>query len=103
MYWESATTNQLAFLGAIGLQAKYQFTQRLLLKAAYEAIWLKGVALAPGQILKTFSNGDPQNTYVQALGVDSGAGVFFQGATAGLEYAFWKLRRGTRPRPDQRL
>jgi hypothetical protein len=88
MYWESATTNQLAFLGEIGLQAKYRLAQRLLLKAGYEAIWLQGVALAPGQISKTFSNGDPRNTYVQALGVDSGSGVFFHGATAGLEYAF---------------
>jgi hypothetical protein len=88
MYWESAATNQLAFLGEIGLQAKYQLTQRLLLKAGYEAIWLQGVALAPGQIQKTFCNGDLHDTYVKALGVDSGSGVFYHGATAGLEYSF---------------
>ncbi|MGA2031947.1 MAG: BBP7 family outer membrane beta-barrel protein [Thermoguttaceae bacterium] len=88
MYWESDATNQLAFLGEIGLEAEYQLAQRLLLKAGYQAIWLQGVALAPGQISKTFSNGDPGNTSVQALGVDSGSGVFFHGATAGLEYAF---------------
>ncbi|MGA2069548.1 MAG: hypothetical protein ABSG86_31645 [Thermoguttaceae bacterium] len=88
MYWESAATNQLAFLGEIGLQAKYQLIPRLLLKAGYEAIWLQGVALAPGQIPKTFCNGDLHDTYVKALGIDSGSGVFYHGATAGLEYSF---------------
>jgi len=88
MYWESDATNQLAFLGDIGLEARYQLTPRLSLKAGYQAIWLEGVALAPGQIQKTFCNGDPLNTYVQALGVNSGSGVLFHGATAGLEYSF---------------
>ncbi|MGO8752602.1 MAG: BBP7 family outer membrane beta-barrel protein [Thermoguttaceae bacterium] len=88
MYWESDTTNQLAFLSEIGLEARYQLTPRLSLKAGYQAISLEGVALAPGQIQKTFCNGALLNTYVQALGVNSGSGVFFQGATAGLEFSF---------------
>ena len=88
MHWEDATTDQLAFLGEIDLQAKYQITQRLVLKAGYEAVWLQGVALAPGQISKTFCNGDPHDTYVAALGVDSGSHVFFHGAIVGLEYSF---------------
>jgi hypothetical protein len=88
VYWESASTNHAAFLGQIGLRAKYQLTQRLLLKAGYEAFWLQGVALAPAQVPQTFSNGEPRNVYVRALGVDSGSGVFYHGVTAGLEFAF---------------
>jgi hypothetical protein len=89
VYWESASTNQLAFLGEIGLQCKYQLAQRLLLKIGYEAMCLQGVALAPGQIPETFSHGVPTtDVYVRALGIDSGSGVFYHGATAGLEYVF---------------
>ena len=47
-----ASTNHAAFVGEIDLQCKYQVTKRLSLKAGYEAIWLEGVALAPGQIQK---------------------------------------------------
>ena len=49
----SASTNHAAFVGETGLQCKYQVTERLLLRAGYEAIWLQGVALAPGQIQET--------------------------------------------------
>ena len=88
VYWESAATNRAAFLGEIDVQCKYQVTPRLSLKAGYEAIWLQGVALAPAQIPETVSHGSSLPIYVQALGVESGSGVFFHGATAGLEYSF---------------
>jgi hypothetical protein len=93
VYWESASTNHAAFLGEIDLQCKYQLTPRLLLKIGYEAMWLQGVATAPGQIPETLSQLTPVPHHlplasVRALGVDSGAGVFYHGATAGLEYAF---------------
>jgi hypothetical protein len=88
-FGESASTNQLAFLGEIGVQCKCQLTQSLLLKIGYEAMCLQGVALAPGQIPETFSHALPVNDiYVRALGINSGSGVFYHGATAGLEYAF---------------
>ena len=65
----SASTNHLAFAGEIGLQCKYQATNRLLLKAGYEALWLQGVALAPCQIAKTVSYGAwPPSA--ESLGVD---------------------------------
>jgi len=51
MYWESASTTHAAFLGEVGLRCKYHLTERLLLKAGYEAMWLEGVALAAGQIV----------------------------------------------------
>ena len=86
----SDSTHHLAFLGQIGVQCKYQVAQRLLLKAGYEAIWLQGVALAPGQISETYCRGsmNPYDVSVQALGVNCSSGVFYHGATTGLEYSF---------------
>ena len=72
------------FVGELGLQLKYQVIKELALKAGYRALWLEGVALAPGQIQETSSI--PTN--VRSLGVNSESGVFFQGATAGLEFSF---------------
>ena len=80
----SATTNHAAFVGEIGLTCKYQVNQALALKVGYEALWLDGVALAPGQIQETYLT--PPDTE-HALGVSS-SGVFLHGATAGLEYSF---------------
>jgi len=77
-------TNHAAFVGEIGLQCKYQVSQRLALKAGYEALWLEGVALAPGQIQETYLT---PPAAVNALGVKT-SGVFFHGATAGLECSF---------------
>jgi hypothetical protein len=89
VYWESDSTNQIAFLGETGLQCKYQVTHRLALKMGYEAMWLQGVALAPGQISETYCfSAGPHQTYVDALGVNSRSGVFYHGATAGLDYSF---------------
>ncbi len=86
---ESASTNHAAFLGEVRLRCKFQLTERLLLKAGYEALWLEGVALAPAQIARTTSHAVPAtDVYVQSLGVDSSSGAFFHGATVGLEYAF---------------
>jgi len=82
----SASTNHAAFVGETGLQCKYQVTERLLLRAGYEAIWLQGVALAPGQIQRTQT--DLRTISVQALGVNCDSSVFYHGATAGLEYSF---------------
>jgi hypothetical protein len=80
----STTTNHAAFVGEIGLQCKYQVSKGLGLKVGYEALWLEGVALAPGQIRETYTT---QPDTVHALGVSSSR-VFFHGATAGLAYSF---------------
>jgi len=87
VYQESASTNHAAFLGETVLQCKYQVTQKLLLKVGYEAMWLQGVALAPAQVQETLSHIQTP-VGVQALGIDSGSGVFYHGATAGLEFSF---------------
>ena len=84
---ESASTNHAAFLGEIDLECRYQVSPRLSLKLAYQALWLEGVALAPGQIQETHCHVTVP-VYVQALGIDSRFGVAYQGVAAGIEYAF---------------
>ena len=75
------STDRAAFLGEAGLRCKYQLAQRLVLSAGYEAVWLQGVAVAPAQIQET-------NITTKQIGIDSNSGVFYHGATAGLEYSF---------------
>ena len=84
VYPTSASANRAAFASEAGLQLKYQLKQGLALKAGYEALWLDGVALAPGQIQETLTT----LSGVRALGVNCGSSVLFQGFTAGLEYSF---------------
>jgi hypothetical protein len=85
VYPTAARTNQAAFAGEAGLQCKYQFAMRLALKAGYQALWLYGVAVAPGQIQETYETGPAA---VTALGVKCNSGVLLHGVTAGLEYSF---------------
>ena len=87
LYTAQATTNHAAFVSQADLQLKYQLTAGLTLKAGYEALWLDGVALAPGQIRETYTTA-PNPVSARALGVNSGSSVLFQGATVGLEYSF---------------
>ena len=84
----SATTNHAAFVGETGLQCKYQLTNRLLLRAGYQLIWLEGVALAPGQIQETYTTTKVFDNSVHALGINCSSGVFCHGATVGSEYSF---------------
>jgi hypothetical protein len=81
-----ASNNHAAFVGEAGLQCKYQVTRGITLKLGYEALWLDGVALAPGQIQETYNTFAPVS--VTALGVNSDSNVLFHGATAGLEFSF---------------
>jgi hypothetical protein len=81
-----ASIDHAAFVGEAGLQCKYKVTSGITLKLGYEALWLAGVALAPGQIQETYNTFAPVS--VTALGVNSGSNVFFHGATVGLELLF---------------
>jgi hypothetical protein len=86
MYSSSATTNRVAWVGDAMIQLKYLITNDLSIKVGYELHWLNKVALAPGQIAKTFTG---QNlTGVTATGVNAGSNVLFKGGTVGLEYSF---------------
>jgi hypothetical protein len=84
VYPSQAMTNHAAFISEADLQLKYQGNKGLALKVGYKALWLDGVALAPGQIQETSTT--PSS--VRALGVNRGSRVLFQGATAGLECSF---------------
>jgi hypothetical protein len=84
VYPSTATTTRAAFASEASLQLKYRLVAGLTLKAAYDALWLAGVALAPGQIQETYST----VSSVRALGVNRGSSVLFQGTTFGLEYSF---------------
>ena len=86
VYNANASTDHPAFVSEAGLQCKYQITRGITLKLGYEALWLAGVALAPGQIQETYSTSSP--TTVSAHGVNSGSHVLFHGGTAGLEISF---------------
>jgi len=88
-----AAANHAAFVSEAALQAKYQLAKGLALKVGYEALWLDGVALAPGQIRETYttspSPASPSTPVsARALGINCGSNVLFQGATVGLEYSF---------------
>jgi hypothetical protein len=86
VYNSGASTDHAAFIGEAGLQCKYQIIKGITLKLGYEALWLDGVALAPGQIQETYNTFAPVS--VTALGVNSDSSVLFHGATAGLEFSF---------------
>ncbi|MFZ1964891.1 MAG: hypothetical protein WAU78_15735 [Roseiarcus sp.] len=79
----SAQTNRAAFASEANVRVKYRISDSLALKVGYEALWLDGVALAPGQIQETLTLAKPR-----ALGVNCGSNVLFQGATFGLEVTF---------------
>ncbi|MFA5075264.1 MAG: BBP7 family outer membrane beta-barrel protein [Candidatus Babeliales bacterium] len=86
VYDSGASANHLAFIGEVDLQCKYQITNMIVLKIGYEALWVNGVSLAPGQINETYSNSMP--TSVSTLGVSSNSHVLFHGGSAGLELSF---------------
>jgi hypothetical protein len=87
LYPTHAATNAVALVGEAGLHAKYRLSDHLALKVGYEALWLDGVALAPGQIRETYTT-SPSPVSATALGVNHGSNALFQGATAGLELSF---------------
>jgi hypothetical protein len=71
---DNVTGSHTGFIGELGLQARYQATQRLAFRAGYELLWLDGLAIGsaihvPGEI-------------------NTNSTVFYQGATAGFELSF---------------
>ncbi len=93
LYLAQAATNAAAFVGEAGLHAKYQLADGLALKVGYEALWLDGVALAPGQIRETYTTSPSPSSpstpvSASALGVNCRSNALFQGVTFGLEDSF---------------
>ena len=77
-------TNAAAFVGEGSLVAKYQLSDAIALKLGYEALWLNGIALAPGQIQEVSTT----RSTVSAQGVNCRSSTLFQGLTFGVDYTF---------------
>ena len=68
-----------AVVGEVGLSITYKFRPNLIGRASYDFIWIGGVALAPMQY-QFVSDPKPQ--------IDSGATLFLNGLSLGLEYTW---------------
>jgi hypothetical protein len=85
-YYGSATRSRPAYAGDAVLQLKYHLTNDFAVKLGYQLLWLDKIALAPGQIPKTYSNGLLGTE--TANGVNAGSNILFQGGALGIEYMF---------------
>ena len=85
MYFAGASANQLAYSGDGVIQLKYQVTRDVKLKLGYQLLWINQVALAAGQVSKSYSTSIPSLT---VNGVNTSSSVLFQGGTVGFEYVF---------------
>ncbi len=78
----TASTSETSFVGELGLRGVYQLTNTFAVYGGYSMLWLEGVALAPEQLAVT-------NLFVNpSAGINTGGGVFFHGATVGLQASF---------------
>jgi hypothetical protein len=74
----SATGSEVGFIGDINLSVIYRLTDVWGIRAGYNTVWIGGVALAPNQF-------DFANTSTAGTGLNSGDGIFLNGANLGLE------------------
>jgi hypothetical protein len=93
LYPARATASAAALAGEADLSATYRLAHGFALKAGYEALWLDGVALAPGQIPETYTTSPSPSspatpTRAVALGVNHRGNALFQGVDFGLAYSF---------------
>lgn len=75
--WATGEDDHAAFLGEVGLNACYQVTEHLTLRAGYQVMWVEGVALAAKQI--------PVTDLGVGASVDTAGSLFYHGAVAGME------------------
>jgi hypothetical protein len=74
----SATGSDVGFIGDLNLSVIYRLTEVWGIRAGYNTIWISGLALAPNQF-------DFASTSVAGTGLNSGDGIFLNGANLGLE------------------
>jgi hypothetical protein len=74
----TANGSHTAFLCELGLIGSYYLSQHVALRGGYQVMWIDGVALAPGQIPVT-------NLIAGTADIATSGGLFYHGATAGLE------------------
>ena len=74
----SATADQTAFFGEVGLNSTYWITKWLAWRAGYSVFWLSGVATAPQQFpLNNFGDGTAT--------INTNGSVMLHGVTTGIE------------------
>lgn len=74
----SATGTDVGFIGDINLSVIYRLNDVWGIRAGYNTVWISGLALAPNQF-------DFTNTAASGSRLDSGDGIFLNGANLGLE------------------
>jgi hypothetical protein len=75
----NAHRQKVALIGEVGFEANYKFTPTLTGRVAYDFMWINGLALAPEQLQFTTS---PEAT------INTNGGIFSQGLTLGLDWAW---------------
>jgi hypothetical protein len=70
-------SERAAFVGELNVAGSYCLSDRLSLRVSYDLLWIESVVLATDQI--------PITNFALGNGITDG-GVFYHGATAGLEY-----------------
>jgi hypothetical protein len=73
----SPSGNQVSFLGELGLNGSYKFSECLSLRGGYQVYWVEGLALAPRQL-------DFTDTANSGTTLNKTGGMFIHGAHAGL-------------------
>lgn len=72
--------NLTSFVGELGLSGAVTLTQGLAIRGGYRVLWVEQVALATRQLAAT--------DFFAGTGINGTGGVFYHGATAGLEVTF---------------
>jgi hypothetical protein len=76
-----ASGSEASFVGEVGLNARYRWTDRLTLIGGYNLLWITGVALAPEQLATI-------NITTGVATVSTDGSLFYHGANVGLEYVW---------------
>ncbi|MDY0166922.1 MAG: BBP7 family outer membrane beta-barrel protein [Thermoguttaceae bacterium] len=74
----NTTGSRTAFIGELGINATWRFTECLAARAGYQLMWVEGVARAPDQL-------DFTNTLQSGSALVFDQGAFMHGAHVGLE------------------
>jgi len=71
-----------AFVGEIGLNVGYRLTEHVVLRSGYQLLWLDQVALASDAASRSLVNP------ALLTNVDDTSGLFYHGATTGIDFAW---------------
>ena len=78
----SESSSQAAFVGDIDVAASYQLSKHLALRGGYQLLWIDELALATNNAVNAAATGST------AAGIKTNGSVFYQGATAAMEFTW---------------